>query len=181
MLQWMIAVRTPSADLAFDTCRTLAIGLRDKTAQDAKLSRTLVWPTWVHGMTQPTILRIHQERLRRVHPSSLLVSMLSHSEIQGIQTIVSGKHVIGSAVYIYGILSHSKTYPVSQVDLYFFIDGVQVGTFNMAPDGDSTYSYNQLLYANSSMVYASHAITLQNGRVGGPISLTLLDYLIYST
>jgi hypothetical protein len=88
---------------------------------------------------------------------------------------------VGSAIYVYGILSHSKSDPISNAELYFFIDGTQVGTFSFTPNGSRTYSYNYLLYSNNNIPYAPHSFRLQNGRIGGPVSLVLLDYLVYST
>lgn len=82
---------------------------------------------------------------------------------------------------MYGVLSHSAVDPVSSADILFFIDDDSVGTFSMQPDGQPTYTYNYLLYANDSLPHSRHVFSLQNGQVGGPISLILLDYLVYST
>ncbi|EKM60240.1 uncharacterized protein PHACADRAFT_167655 [Phanerochaete carnosa HHB-10118-sp] len=87
----------------------------------------------------------------------------------------------GSAVYVYGILSHSTTAPVSGADITFFIDGVKRGSFSFTPNGpQNTYTYNQLLFTIDGLEEASHAFVLQNGQIDGPISLVLLDYLIYT-
>ncbi|EKM60264.1 uncharacterized protein PHACADRAFT_132766 [Phanerochaete carnosa HHB-10118-sp] len=87
----------------------------------------------------------------------------------------------GSAIYVYGILSHSKTSPISSADISFFIDRVKKGNFTFTPTSSkSAYTYSQLLFAAEGLDEASHAFMLQNGRIGGPISLVLLDYLVYS-
>ncbi|EKM60242.1 uncharacterized protein PHACADRAFT_189377 [Phanerochaete carnosa HHB-10118-sp] len=67
----------------------------------------------------------------------------------------------GFAIYVYGIFSHSKTSPISSADISFFIDGVKKGNFTFTPP-------------------APRAHTHINGRIGGPASLVLLDYLVYS-
>lgn len=87
----------------------------------------------------------------------------------------------GSAVYVFGILSYSITDPASSSDISFYIDGDPAGSFQFTPTGQPTYSYNAILYANASLQYANHTLSLQNGRFGGGLSLILLDYIIYST
>lgn len=73
------------------------------------------------------------------------------------------------------------TFPASGAELFFFIDGEQAGTFTHSPDSQQPdYTYNFSLYANESLQYAKHTFVLQNGQNGGPISLVLLDYLVYT-
>lgn len=84
-------------------------------------------------------------------------------------------------MYIYGILSHSIADPVSGADIVFSIDGVQQGTFTFTPTGpQGAYTYNQLLFAIEGLEEASHVLMFQNRQIGGPISLVLFDYLVYS-
>ncbi|GJE89253.1 hypothetical protein PsYK624_053490 [Phanerochaete sordida] len=88
----------------------------------------------------------------------------------------------GSAIYVYGIQSQSTTNPVSEADTVFYIDGTRLGNYKFTPNstGDA-YTYNQLLFKAEGLGQASHVLQIQNGQIGGPISLTLLDYLVYST
>lgn len=73
-------------------------------------------------------------------------------------------------------------WPNSSADIGFYIDGTSSGMrFVATPSGEPGYSYYVLLYANDSLEYGSHVIKLQNGRIGGDISLVLLDYITYST
>lgn len=87
----------------------------------------------------------------------------------------------GSAVYVYGIVSHSSTFPVSDADIHFYIDGELSGALEFTPTGENEYTFDVPLYANDSLEYALHVVTLQDGRIGGNSSLVLLDYIVYST
>ncbi|GJE89300.1 hypothetical protein PsYK624_053970 [Phanerochaete sordida] len=88
----------------------------------------------------------------------------------------------GPAVYVYGIQSHATTDPVSEADIVFYIDGTRLGNYKFTPNStDNAYTYNQLLFKAEGLGQASHLLKIQNGQIGGPISLTLLDYLVYST
>lgn len=63
----------------------------------------------------------------------------------------------------------------------YYIDGELVGTRSMEPSGQPTFTYNFLLYANSSIPNGTHEFTLQDGAPGATLqSLILLDYAIYS-
>ncbi|KAF8988775.1 hypothetical protein BDQ17DRAFT_1334425 [Cyathus striatus] len=84
----------------------------------------------------------------------------------------------GSAIYVFCTIA-----PNWYSNMSFYIDGKSVGVFEMAaPEEDADYEYNVLVYSNSSMTAGPHQFTLQNGQYGngGNVSLTLLDYLIYS-
>ena len=103
-------------------------------------------------------------------------SLLSLSE-----SFYVDRFFIGTALYVFGIQSHSTTEPVSGADLTFWIDGVQKNTYAYTPtQTDDSYTYNKLLFAIEGLEDASHAFTFQNGQTGGPISLVLFDYLIYT-
>ncbi|KAG6837227.1 hypothetical protein H0H93_013095 [Arthromyces matolae] len=54
------------------------------------------------------------------------------------------------------------------------------GSFSREPSGDNTFLYNVPVYANASLIHDNHTLTIQNGHVGGPKSLVLLDYIVYS-
>ena len=87
---------------------------------------------------------------------------------------------LGSALYIYGVISNVVGGLTSGTNLSFFIDSEHVGQFSHSPDGSGFYKYHVLLYSNTSLQYKKHHFRLQNGHIGGPPSLILLDYIIYS-
>lgn len=89
----------------------------------------------------------------------------------------------GSAIYVYGIHSHSSDSPNSSSDVFFYIDGVQIGhySYTPAPNSSQSFTYNVVLCANSSIGLGQHHLTIQNGQSqGGGGSLLLLDKLIYT-
>lgn len=86
---------------------------------------------------------------------------------------------IGTAVYIFAIQSHSSD-PNAEAAQSFFIDGHHVGNYSFIPSGQPTFDYNVLLYHNTSIPPGRHEIILQNSWSGGPHSLILLDYIIYT-
>ena len=88
---------------------------------------------------------------------------------------------IGSAIYVYGILSNANDDPSGNADQKFFIDERLVGTFKHTPDGTGSFVYNALLYADSSLSNGPHTLMIQNGQQGDLSSLMMLDYLVYST
>ena len=73
----------------------------------------------------------------------------------------------------------------STTSLGFLIDDEFVGTFNSTPVGNGSqptvFQYNTFLYSNTSISLGPHTFVLQNGLDGGPASIVLFDYLIYST
>lgn len=85
----------------------------------------------------------------------------------------------GSAVYVYCIISHSSSDPDGESDLQFMIDGDIVGSANITPTGSSTYSYNYLVYSGQFPT-GQHTLTVINGQDGGPRSMILLDYIVYT-
>ncbi|PSS37780.1 hypothetical protein PHLCEN_2v381 [Hermanssonia centrifuga] len=92
----------------------------------------------------------------------------------------------GSAIYVFGIISHNHNNTVRDMDIFFYIDDHMVGNFKDSPpanpDGGIVYDYNVVLYANPSISQpGSHNFTLQNGQIGGSSSLILFDYIIYTS
>ncbi|KIP02464.1 hypothetical protein PHLGIDRAFT_122451 [Phlebiopsis gigantea 11061_1 CR5-6] len=85
----------------------------------------------------------------------------------------------GSAIFVYGILM--STFGTS---LALFVDGASAGGFAAPPAGDganASYTYNALFFANTALSPGTHFFLLQNGQgVGGPQSLVLFDYLVYT-
>lgn len=86
----------------------------------------------------------------------------------------------GSAVYVFCIITHSSASPDGTSDMMFFLDGQSVGTFSLLSTGQNVYEYNVLVYANNSIPPGTHILVVQNGVRGGPKSLLLLDYMVYT-
>ncbi|PSR73092.1 hypothetical protein PHLCEN_2v11039 [Hermanssonia centrifuga] len=87
----------------------------------------------------------------------------------------------GSAIYAFGILSHSSVNDFREENLLFYLDGEPCGAYEQSPvRGDPAYSYNINLYANDSIPHGPHNFTIQNGQQAGSSSLILLDYYVYS-
>ncbi|GJE89354.1 hypothetical protein PsYK624_054530 [Phanerochaete sordida] len=88
----------------------------------------------------------------------------------------------GSAVYVYGILSDSTTGAFGGEDVAFYVDDVAQPDFAFTPSGpENAYTYNRVLFSVAGLDAGRHKLVLQNGRAGGPYSLMLLDYIVYST
>ena len=85
----------------------------------------------------------------------------------------------GSAVYVYCILTGSISEPIGNSDMTFFIDNQQVGAFVQAPDGNTNYRYNSLVYSNADLELGVHTFRLETAHLGER-ALVLLDYLIYT-
>ncbi|KAI1797505.1 hypothetical protein LXA43DRAFT_877148 [Ganoderma leucocontextum] len=88
---------------------------------------------------------------------------------------------VGVAVYVFCIVTHSFTSPFGSSDMSFLIDNALVGTFQQPPTGDSTSFYNVSVYVNDSLSPGQHTITIVNGEINGNKSLTLLDYIVYTS
>ena len=78
------------------------------------------------------------------------------------------------------VITRASTDPFGNTDMSFAIDGEQVGTLQLAPDGNATYLYDVPVYVNESMPRGQHTFTLTNGRASGQTALALLDYMIFS-
>ncbi len=96
-------------------------------------------------------------------------------------------HLLGSAIYVFGITSHNPNNTVRDMDIFFYIDDHMVGNFKKSPsanpDGGVVYDYNTVLYSNDAISESptgSHNFTLQNGQPDGSSSLILFDYIIYT-
>ena len=88
---------------------------------------------------------------------------------------------------MFGVVITSPLIPLSftsSTNLSFLIDDELVGAFDSAPVGNGSqptaFQYHILLYSNSSIPHGPHTFVLQNGLDGGPDSIVLFDYLIYS-
>ncbi|KAJ7592070.1 hypothetical protein C8J56DRAFT_886795 [Mycena floridula] len=84
----------------------------------------------------------------------------------------------GTSIAVYGIVNRAATVPM---DLTFFIDSNKVGSFQRPTvGGQSGYSYNVQLYSNNTLSSGPHTLTIQNGQLGRPQSILLLDYVEYT-
>ncbi|KAI0771009.1 hypothetical protein BD413DRAFT_72508 [Trametes elegans] len=84
------------------------------------------------------------------------------------------------AVYVFCVVTGSSISPDGNSDMSFYIDGEEVGDFVRPPDGDSSYRYNFLVYANESLDPGEHSFVIVNGGQETTKSLTLLDYIVYT-
>jgi hypothetical protein len=80
-------------------------------------------------------------------------------------------------VYAYCILDHNSSY-TTVTHLTFSIDGIQVGTFEHTPDGSNTFTYNALVYMNTSIPSGQHTFVIHNPTTID--SLILFDYVVYT-
>ncbi|KZT06235.1 uncharacterized protein LAESUDRAFT_653937 [Laetiporus sulphureus 93-53] len=87
----------------------------------------------------------------------------------------------GTAVYVYCIIFHSDFSPDGYTNLNFAIDGEMVGEpFISIPSNSTSIDYNRLVYANNSLSWSPHTLTITNGANGSQTSLALLDYIQYT-
>ena len=90
--------------------------------------------------------------------------------------------LLGTAIYVYGILVQSSVAPNGMADVTFFIDDQIAGNFKYTPPGiNASFLYNQLLWQSGSLSSSRHTFSLQNGRSGDLVSLLLFDYVVYTT
>lgn len=92
----------------------------------------------------------------------------------------------GSAVYVYNIVVDSIVADTDTlVNLTFFLDDEVVGAYNHEPisdpPGSSTpqVSYHVLVYSNSSLPHAEHALQMVSS--GIKAANVLFDYVVYTT
>ncbi|KAL7277462.1 hypothetical protein ACG7TL_008383 [Trametes sanguinea] len=88
----------------------------------------------------------------------------------------------GSAVYAYGMVPHDGSNITSNIYLSFILDDTDVGAFVRTPDGNGTTEYNVLLYSKDGLSSDKHNLTIVvgNPRFGGPQSVALLDYFVFT-
>ncbi|GJE89328.1 hypothetical protein PsYK624_054270 [Phanerochaete sordida] len=87
----------------------------------------------------------------------------------------------GSAVYVYGIQSQSVEVPLSDADIFFYVDGTSKGNYAFSATGpQNAYTYDQPLFYTDNLNESHHTLVIQNGRIGGGLSLMLLDSIVYT-
>lgn len=89
----------------------------------------------------------------------------------------------GTAVYVYAIITRSSDFPVGNTNLSFYLDGATSpdSNFILAPNGNTEYHYNQLVYSNTSMDLRWHNLTIASGGTAETeMTMFLLDYVVYT-
>ncbi|PAV20219.1 hypothetical protein PNOK_0515300 [Pyrrhoderma noxium] len=66
-------------------------------------------------------------------------------------------------------------------NLSFSIDGSEVGTYDHSPTGGSEFLYNQRCFYSDTLSDGSHTLVISARAPSGQSSLTLFDYLVYTT
>ena len=94
--------------------------------------------------------------------------------------VVAYRRFAGTAIYVYCLIARTSTSPDGNTDMTFYIDGTSVGTYELAPDNDTTIYYDQLVYSNTGLSSGSHDFKIVNG-MANQKSLVLLDRLVYTT
>ncbi|KAL5490658.1 hypothetical protein ACEPAI_5492 [Sanghuangporus weigelae] len=95
------------------------------------------------------------------------------------QLVTASVPFIGSAVYVQVILTGSPNFPVGNSDFTFYIDNVEVGTFQKLADGDTSYQWNQTVFSKNNLSNSLHTLIIEVGRSDNE-SLFLLDSIIYT-
>lgn len=85
----------------------------------------------------------------------------------------------GVAVYVNVILTGSTSAPDGNTDYTFKIDNVTKGEFQKTPDGNSTYLFNQTVFAITGLDGGLHTLTIESGH-NKKKALVLLDSITYT-
>ncbi|KZP05462.1 hypothetical protein FIBSPDRAFT_877525 [Athelia psychrophila] len=80
----------------------------------------------------------------------------------------------GTAVYAYCVLANAVQEAATYTNLTFLMDGELVGTFEHIPTTSTAYQYNTSVYANTSLSYQEHILTIM--ATGTNMSVILFDY-----
>ncbi|KAF7310547.1 hypothetical protein HMN09_00597500 [Mycena chlorophos] len=110
------------------------------------------------------------------HESSFSLSSGGFPNIPSTATIVFN----GSAVYVNGIIPGIASNTSANIDLVFFLDGVQVGGFSQATGTSRTFQGVTVL-ALENIAARTHTLAIQNGQLDGSDSLLILDSIVYTT
>lgn len=95
------------------------------------------------------------------------------------QVIQASVPFIGVAVYVNVILTGSTSAPDGNTDYTFKIDNVTKGEFQKTPDGNSTYLFNQTVFAITGLDGGLHTLTIESGH-NKKKALVLLDSITYT-
>nr|GAT43640.1 predicted protein [Mycena chlorophos] len=110
------------------------------------------------------------------HESSFSLSSGGFPNIPSTATIVFN----GSAVYVNSIILGTASNTSANIDLVFFLDGVQVGGFSQST-GTSRNFQSTTVLALENIAARTHTLAIQNGQLDGPDSLLILDSIVYTT
>ena len=80
---------------------------------------------------------------------------------------------------MYCILTGSTSNPNGNTDLAFFIDNQKVGTFQQAPNGNTSYQYGVNVFAKDGLSNGLHTLDLVSGEAGKD-ALVMLDSITYT-
>ena len=97
----------------------------------------------------------------------------SHSRLN------NGFHT-GSGLYIFFILANTVPNITTLTNVTFILDGVQVSSFTHSPSASTDFEYNQAVFANDSIPYGQHTMTVAPVNDSVNSVLILFDYLIYT-
>ena len=87
----------------------------------------------------------------------------------------------GSGLYIFFILANDLGVNITTMtNVEFTLDNVQVATFTHYPTTSTNFDYNQTVYANNSIPYGEHTMTIAPINDSVDSILILFDYLIYT-
>ncbi|KAJ7628921.1 hypothetical protein FB45DRAFT_748797, partial [Roridomyces roridus] len=86
----------------------------------------------------------------------------------------------GTAIYVFFIIPNfaPASDPSSTVRCVFFIDGSQVGSFTHDSDGSGQFTYDELVYSNSSITNGEHTLMIQT--TGSEPAMIIFDYALYT-
>ncbi|CAK5264983.1 unnamed protein product [Mycena citricolor] len=90
-------------------------------------------------------------------------------------------HFVGVSVKVICILGNTLTDPVGTANMTFSIDGSEVGNFFHQALLDPPFEPNVTVFASGLLDNRNHTLLIQNGLIGGPSSLMVLDSISYET
>ena len=132
--------------------------------------------TWMNGIFAGTGQNGTSAQI--ISASVPFIGMLfSHHSV--LWTQVDNTSFSGTAVFVNVILTGSTSSPNGNSDFTFLVDNVGFGNFRQAPNGDSTYHFDQTIFSLTGLSNSLHTLTIESGH-GGNRSLVLLDSIVYT-
>jgi hypothetical protein len=86
----------------------------------------------------------------------------------------------GTAIYVFFVIPNfaAGTGLASTVLCDFFIDGAAVGSFSHESDGSGAFTYNTLVYRNTSIPAGDHVLLIET--TGASPAVIIFDYALYT-
>ncbi|KAJ7323907.1 hypothetical protein DFH08DRAFT_711581 [Mycena albidolilacea] len=86
----------------------------------------------------------------------------------------------GTAIYVFFVIPNfaAGTGLASAVICDFFIDGAAVGSFSHESDGSGAFTYNTLVYRNTSIPAGDHVLLIET--TGASPAVIIFDYALYT-